>query len=38
MYFMINEQKVFDKYMDIWEEVTNITKKIFVNLYTVKNI
>ena len=27
MYFMINEQKVFNKYMEIWEEVTNITKK-----------
>ena len=28
MYFMIKEEKVFDKYMEIWEKVSNIIKKI----------
>ena len=28
MYFMINDEKKFDKYMTIWEKVSNIIKKI----------
>ena len=27
MYFMIKEGKVFDKYMYIWEKISNIIKK-----------
>ena len=27
MYFMIKEEKVFDKYMEIWGKVSNIIKK-----------
>ena len=39
MYFMIKEEKVFHKYMEIWEKVNNIIKKILtVNLYIIKNI
>ena len=39
MYFMIKEEKVFDKYMEIWEKVSNIIKKnLIVNLYIIKNI
>ena len=38
MYFMIKEEKVFDKYMEIWEKVSNIIKELIVNLYIVKNI
>ena len=29
MYFMIKEEKVFDKYMEIWEKVNNIIKEFF---------
>ena len=28
MYFMIKDEKVFDKYMTIWENVSNVIKKI----------
>ena len=28
MYFMIKEAKAFDKFMDIWEKVSNIIKDI----------
>ena len=28
MYFMINDEKKIDKYMTIWEKVSNIIKKI----------
>ena len=38
MYFMIKNEKIFDKYMKIWEKVSNIIKKIIVNLYIIKNI
>ena len=38
MYFMLKEEKVFEKYMEIWEEVSNTIKKIILNLYIVKNI
>ena len=37
-YFMIKEEKFFDKYMKIWEKVTNIIQKLMVNLYIVKNV
>ena len=35
MYFLKKEEKVFDKYNEIWESVSNIVKKIIVNLYTI---
>ena len=39
IYFLIKEEKVFDKYKEIWGKVSNmIKKKIRVNLYTIKNI
>ena len=39
MHFMIKEENVFDKYNEIWENVSNIIRKNFtVNLYTIKNI
>ena len=28
MYFMIKDEKVFDKYMTIWEKVSNVIKKV----------
>ena len=28
MYFIIKEEKAFDKYNEIWEKVSNIIKKI----------
>ena len=28
MYFMIKEEKVFDKYNEIWEKVSNVIKEI----------
>ena len=27
MYFMIKDEKIFDKYVTIWEKVSNIIKK-----------
>ena len=33
MYFMIKDENFFDKYMTIWEKVSNIKK--IVNLYIV---
>ena len=38
IYFMIKEEKVFDKYMEIWKKFNNMTKKIIVKLYIVKNM
>ena len=40
MYFMIKDGNIFDKYMKIWEKVSNIIKKenLIVNLYITKNI
>ena len=39
MYFMIKDRKIFDKYVIIWENVSNIIKqKLIVNLYMIKNI
>ena len=38
MYFMIKDKKHFDKYMKIWEKVSNIIKKCILNLYIMKNI
>ena len=32
MCFMIKEEKVFDKYMEIWEKVNNIIKKNKIEL------
>ena len=29
MYFLIKEEKVFDKYNEIWERVSNIINKEF---------
>ena len=29
MYFMIKEEKVFDKFMETWEKVSNMIKKKF---------
>ena len=28
MYFMIKDENIFDKYMTIWEKVSNTIKKI----------
>ena len=37
MLFMIKEQKVFEKYMEIREKVCNIIqKRLIMNLYLVK--
>ena len=39
MYFMIKDEKYFNKYMTIWGNVSNIIrKKLIVNLYIIKNI
>ena len=38
IYFMIKEEKVLDKYMEIWKKFNNMTKKIIVKLYIVKNM
>ena len=38
IYFMVKEEKVFDKYIEIWEKISNIIKKLIVNLYIVQNI
>ena len=38
MYFMIKDEKYFDKYMKIWERVSNIIKKINSELVYNKNI
>ena len=37
MYFIINHEDFFDKHITIWEKVSNIIKKVIVNLY-IKNI
>ena len=37
MYFMIRDEKKIDKYTTIWEKVSNMIKKIKVNLY-INNI
>ena len=34
--FLIKEENVFDKYNEIWEKLTNITKNLIVNLNTIK--
>ena len=36
IYFMIKEEKIFDKYMKIWKKVSNIMKKTTVNLNIVE--
>ena len=38
MYLMIKEEKIFAKYNDIQEKLSNIIKKLIVKLYTIKNI
>ena len=39
MYFMIKDGKIFDKYMIIWENVSNIIKqKLIVNKNIIKQI
>ena len=39
MYFFIKEEKVFDKYNEILDKVSDIIKKkLIVNLYTIKDI
>ena len=39
MYFMIKDEKKFDKFITILEKVSNIIKKkIIVNLYIIKII
>ena len=39
MYFMIKDEKYFDKCMTIWNKVSYLIKKRFiVNLYIIKNI
>ena len=35
---MTKDRKMFDKYMIIWKKVSNIIKKLIVNLYIIKNI
>ena len=38
IYFLIKKEKVFIKYMEFLERVSNIIKKkLIVNLYIVKN-
>ena len=38
MYLMIKEEKIFSKYNEIQEKLSNIIKKLIVKLYTIKNI
>ena len=38
IYFMIEAEDFFDKYMKIWEKVSTIIKKVIVNLHIIKNI
>ena len=39
MYVFYNRRwKFIDEYMAIWEKVSNIIKKIIVNLHIIKNI
>ena len=39
MSFLIKDEKLLQKYNDIWKKVSNITKKnLTVNLDTIKNI
>ena len=38
MYFITKEEEVFGKYMEVWEKVSYIIKRLIVNLYIVKNI
>ena len=39
-YFMMKDEKYFDKYMTIWRKVSNIIiiKKLIMNLYMIKII
>ena len=36
MYFTIKNENIFDKYFTIWEKISNIVKKLIVNLYIIK--
>ena len=37
--FLIKDEKLLEKYNEIWKKASNITKKDFtVNLYRMKNI
>ena len=36
--FFIKDKNLFDKYIEIWDKVSNIIKKIIENLYIIKNI
>ena len=38
IYFMIKQEKLSDRYMEIWEKVSSITKKFNIELIIVKNI
>ena len=39
MYFIIKDENFFDKYMTVWEKVSNAIKKTLIaNLYVTKNI
>ena len=38
MYFMIKNESIFDKYLIIWEKVSNVIKQIIVKLHITKNI
>ena len=39
MYFVIKDEKVFDRYVIVWEKVSKISKKnLIVKLYLMKNI
>ena len=39
MYFIIKDENFFDKYMTVWEKVSNTIKKTLIaNLYVTKNI
>ena len=39
MYFIIKDEIFFDKYMTVWEKVSNTIKKTLIaNLYVTKNI
>ena len=38
MYFMIKNKNIFDKYLIIWDKVSNVIKQIIVKLHITKNI
>ena len=37
-YFLIKDDKLLEKYNEIWQKVKIVSKKLIVNQYTMKNI